>query len=188
MYPGQEDHFITVSAASGNLDKMIDQVTELLRRRRNVPADQPDSFSVNTPSGIIETFSGILKVVALIIVPITSVALLVGGIGVMNIMLVSVTERTKEIGIRRAIGARKVDIVTQFLLEAMTLTALGGLIGIGFGFLASFILKAISFPSAIPMMWVGIGFGVSVSIGLIFGLYPAVKAARLDPIEALRYE
>ncbi len=188
MYPGQEDHFITVSAASGNLDKMIDQVTELLRRRRNVPADQPDSFSVNTPSGIIETFSGILQVVALVIIPITSVALLVGGIGVMNIMLVSVTDRTKEIGIRRAIGARKIDIIIQFLLEAMTLTSLGGLVGIGFGFLVSFILKAIKFPSAIPMMWVGIGFGVSVSIGLIFGLYPAVKAARLDPIEALRYE
>jgi putative ABC transport system permease protein len=188
MYPGQEDHFITVSATSGNLDKMIDQVTELMRRRRNVPADQPDSFSINTPSGIIETFSGILKVVAFVIVPITSVALLVGGIGVMNIMLVSVTERTKEIGIRRAIGARKMDIVTQFLLEAMTLTGLGGLIGIGFGFAVSGILKVIRFPSAIPMMWVGIGFAVSVGIGLIFGMYPAVKAARLDPIEALRYE
>jgi putative ABC transport system permease protein len=188
MYPGQEDHFITVSATSGNLDKMIDQVTELMRRRRNVPADQPDSFSINTPSGIIETFSGILKVVAFVIVPITSVALLVGGIGVMNIMLVSVTERTKEIGIRRAIGARKMDIVTQFLLEAMTLTGLGGLLGIGFGFAVSGILKVIKFPSAIPMMWVGIGFAVSVGIGLIFGMYPAVKAARLDPIEALRYE
>lgn len=188
MYPGQEDNFITVSAASGQLDPMIDQVTELLRRRRNVTSDQPDSFSVNTASGIIESFGSVLSMVALIIVPITSVALLVGGIGVMNIMLVSVTERTKEIGIRRAIGARKFDIVMQFLLEAIALTGLGGLIGIAFGFLVSFILKAIKFPSSIPMLWVGIGFAASVGIGLIFGMYPAIKAARLDPIEALRYE
>jgi putative ABC transport system permease protein len=188
MYPGQEDNFVVMSAGAGNLDKMIDQVTEVLRRRRNVPSDQPDSFSINTASGIIDSFGGILKMVALIIIPITSVALLVGGIGVMNIMLVSVTERTKEIGIRRAIGARKVDIVTQFLLEAIALTGIGGLLGIALGFLVSGLLKLIKFPSSIPMVWVAIGFGASVAIGLIFGLYPAIKAARLDPIEALRYE
>jgi putative ABC transport system permease protein len=125
---------------------------------------------------------------ALAIVPITRVALLVGGIGVRNRRLMRVTERAKEIGRCCVIKARKTDNVTQFLLEAMTLTGLGGLEGIGFGFLVSLLLKAIKFPSAIPMIWVGIGFGVSVSIGLIFGLYPAVKAARLDPIEALRYE
>jgi putative ABC transport system permease protein len=99
-----------------------------------------------------------------------------------------VTERTKEIGVRRAIGARRADIIWQFLLEAMTLTGLGGVIGVGLGFLVSFIVNVLVFPSTIPLMWVGIGFGFSVMIGLIFGLYPAIKAARLDPIEALRYE
>jgi putative ABC transport system permease protein len=188
MYPSQRDHFIIASARNGDLDRMIDQITELLRRRRNVPSDQPDNFAITTPSGVIDTFRGILGVIAMVIVPITAVALLIGGIGVMNIMLVSVTERTKEIGVRRAIGARRADIIWQFLLEAMTLTGLGGVIGVGLGFLVSFIVNVLVFPSTIPLMWVGIGFGFSVMIGLIFGLYPAIKAARLDPIEALRYE
>jgi putative ABC transport system permease protein len=190
MYPAQEDHFVTLRARTGELDKMLDEATELLRRIRQVPYDQPDNFNIGTPSGILETFNNILAVIALVIIPITSVALLVGGIGVMNIMLVSVTERTKEIGVRRAIGARRADIIWQFLLEAMTLTGLGGVIGVAFGFLVSFLLNVLlpSLPSTVPMLWVLIGFSVSVAIGLIFGLYPAVKAARLDPIEALRYE
>ena len=188
MYPAQQEHFIVASAAPGNLDRMIDQITELLRRRRNVPADKPDNFVINTPTGIIDSFGSIMGVIAMVIVPITGVALLIGGIGVMNIMLVSVTERTKEIGVRRAIGARRADIIWQFLLEAMTLTGLGGVIGVGLGFLVSFVINVLLMPSTIPFLWVGIGFGVSVGIGLIFGIYPAFKASRLDPIEALRYE
>jgi len=190
MYPAQDDHFVALAARDGQLDKLIDQATDLLRRRRKVPADKPDNFVINTPSGIIDTFKGVLWVVSLIVIPIVGVALLVGGIGVMNIMLVSVTERTKEIGVRRAIGARRADIIWQFLLEAMALTGLGGLIGIALGFLISFLLNVLlpSLPSSVPLVWVAVGFGFSVFIGLVFGLYPAIKAARLDPIEALRYE
>jgi putative ABC transport system permease protein len=190
MYPAQEDHFITLRAADGKLDKMLDEATELLRRRRNVPYGQPDNFNISTPSGFIETFNRFLLIASAIVIPIVGVALLVGGIGVMNIMLVSVTERTKEIGIRRAIGARRSNIITQFLLEAITLTGLGGLIGIAFGFFISFLLNQLApnIPSFVPMSFVAVGFSFSVMVGLIFGIYPAFKASRLDPIEALRYE
>ncbi|MDX2044594.1 MAG: ABC transporter permease [Acidobacteriota bacterium] len=188
MYPMQEDHFVALAAHSGKLDTLIDEARELLRRRRNVAYDQPDSFQIDTPSGIQESFGKMLAMVAMIVIPIVSVALLVGGIGVMNIMLVSVTERTKEIGVRRAIGATRKDIIFQFLLEACTLTGVGGVIGIIFGYLISSLLKLFKFPSTVPMLYVVIGFSVSVAIGLIAGIYPAFKASRLDPIEALRYE
>ena len=190
MYPMQDDHWIALGAKQGQLDKMIDEARELLRRRRHVPYDKPDGFEINTPIGILESFNKILLTVSLIVIPIVGVALLVGGIGVMNIMLVSVTERTKEIGIRRAIGARRADIIWQFLLEASTLTGIGGLIGIILGFLISLLLNLLmpTLPSHVPLIWVGIGFSVSVAIGLIAGIYPAFKASRLDPIEALRYE
>ncbi len=190
MYPMQDDHWVAVGARQGQLDKLVDEATELMRRRRQVPADKPNSFVVNTPSGILESFNKILLTVSMIVIPIVGVALLVGGIGVMNIMLVSVTERTKEIGVRRAIGARRIDIIGQFLLEASTLTGIGGLLGIAFGFLISILLNLLmpSLPSRVPMIWVLIGFSVSVLIGLVAGIYPAFKASRLDPIEALRYE
>jgi putative ABC transport system permease protein len=190
MYPMQDDHWIALGARQGELDKLIDEARDLMRRRRQVSYDKPDSFVINTPSGIIESFNKMLMIVSMIVIPIVSVALLVGGIGVMNIMLVSVTERTKEIGVRRAIGARRADIIWQFLLEASALTGLGGVIGIALGFIISFLLNLLlpSLPSRVPMVWVLIGFSVSVAIGLIAGIYPAFKASRLDPIEALRYE
>jgi putative ABC transport system permease protein len=161
-----------------------------MRRRRQVAYNEPNNFDINTPTGMLESFNKILAIVSLIVIPIVSVALLIGGIGVMNIMLVSVTERTKEIGVRRAIGARRSDIIWQFLLEASTLTAIGGLIGIAFGVVISLLLNLLmpSLPSRVPLIWVVVGFSVSVGIGLVAGIYPAWKASRLDPIEALRYE
>jgi putative ABC transport system permease protein len=189
-YPMQEDHVVALGARPGQLDMLIDEARDLLRRRRQVPYDKPDSFVIDTPTGIIDSFNKILLALSLIVIPIVGVALLVGSIGVMNIMLVSVTERTKEIGVRRAIGARRADIIWQFLLEASTLTGIGGLIGIVIGFLLSFLLNVLlpNLPSRVPLIWVVIGFSVSVAIGLIAGIYPAFKASRLDPIEALRYE
>jgi putative ABC transport system permease protein len=190
MYPMQDDHWVALGARQGQLEKLVDEARELMRRRRQVPHDKPDSFTINTPSGMLESFNKILLTVSMIVIPIVGVALLVGGIGVMNIMLVSVTERTKEIGVRRAIGARRADIIWQFLLEASALTGLGGIVGIIVGFLVSFLLNVLmpTLPSRVPMIWVLIGFSVSVAIGLIAGIYPAFKASRLDPIEALRYE
>ncbi len=188
MYPMQNDHFIALGARQGQLDKLVDEATDMMRRRRQVPFDKPNSFEIRTPSGMLESFNKMLAMVAMIVIPIVSVALLVGGIGVMNIMLVSVTERTKEIGVRRAIGARRADIILQFLLEASMLTGMGGIIGVIVGFLISLLLKALKMPSQVPIIYVFIGFSVSVAIGLIAGLYPAFKASRLDPIEALRYE
>src|SRR5262249_28013559 len=190
MYPMQDDHWVSIGARQGQLEKLVDEARELMRRRRHVPHDKEDRFVINTPSGVVEGFNRVLAIVALIVIPIVSVALLVGGIGVMNIMLVSVTERTKEIGVRRAIGAKRSDIISQFLLEAATLTGIGGIIGIALGFLVSLTLNLLmpNLPSKVPMIWVLVGFSVSVAIGLIAGIYPAFKASRLDPIEALRYE
>lgn len=187
-----EIDFITITARSrpGQFGVMVDQITELMRRRREVPANRPNNFGISTPEGIFESLSQIAAVASFIVVPLSAAGLLVGGIGVMNIMLVSVTERTKEIGVRRAIGARKSDIVWQFLTEAVTLTGVGGVIGIVVGWLVSLGLRLLAptLPSVIPLWAVLLGFFVSCAVGLLFGLWPALKAARLNPIEALRYE
>ena len=190
VYPEAKDNFICVLVAPGKMDAAKDEVTELLRRRRHVKPADPDNFGVSSAESVIGQFRQIIGTVALVMVVISSIGLLVGGIGVMNIMLVSVTERTREIGVRKALGARRSDIVWQFLLEAMTLTASGGVIGILVGWLLSVTIRALvpSLPSTVPLWSVIAGFTVATSIGLFFGLWPAVKAARLDPIAALRYE
>jgi putative ABC transport system permease protein len=188
MYPNQKENFILAQAYEGKLAQAKDEISNLLRRRRHVKPNEKDNFGISSADAIIQQFRQIMFVVVLVMVVISSIGLLVGGIGVMNIMLVSVTERTREIGVRKAVGARRSDISWQFLLEAMTLTGLGGSLGIlgGYGF--SLLLHAIDWPSSVPLWSVITGFMVSVSIGLIFGMWPAMKAARLDPIVALRYE
>jgi len=190
MHPELTNISINMRAKDGQMSKMFDQVTELLRRRRGVRADQKNDFSISTPDAIFETIGSVTSFLGVIVVPLSGAGLLVGGVGVMNIMLVSVTERTKEIGVRRAVGAKKSDIVWQFLIEAMSLTGIGGLAGIFVGWLISTVvhLTVPAIPSSVPFWAVALGLTVSVGIGLIFGLWPAVKAARLDPIDALRYE
>jgi ABC-type antimicrobial peptide transport system permease subunit len=190
MYPEAQDNFICVLARPGKMDQARDEVTEVLRRRRHVGPSEPDNFGIATAESVITQFREIISSVALVMVVISSIGLLVGGIGVMNIMLVSVTERTREIGVRKAVGARRRDITWQFLAEAMTLTATGGLIGVLAGWLLSVGIRTFvpSLPSTVPMWSVITGFAVATSVGLFFGMWPAVKAARLDPIAALRYE
>jgi len=189
-YPEAKDHFICVLAEPGRMDEARDEVVEVLRRRRHVKPEDPDNFGVSSAEMIIGQFRQLISSVALVMVVISSIGLLVGGIGVMNIMLVSVTERTREIGVRKAVGARRSDITWQFLLEAMALTAGGGVIGIASGWLLSAAIRTFvpSLPSTVPMWSVVAGFTVATSVGLIFGMWPALKAARLDPIVALRYE
>jgi putative ABC transport system permease protein len=190
LSPRSEYLLLIIRAKSGQLRTALDQVEETLRRQRGVKYNEPNNFDLNTADRFIEQFDSITAMVGLIAIAISSVGLLVGGIGVMNIMLVSVTERTQEIGVRKAIGARRRDIVTQFLLEAMTLTFLGGIVGILLAIACSQIIIMLfpSLPASIPLWAVISGITVSVAVGLIFGVWPARKASRLDPIECLRYE
>ena len=189
-HPSAKENLITAMAYPGKLDQAKDEIEGLLRRRRNVKWSDPDNFGISSADSIIQQFRAIMGTVVLVTVVISSIGLMVGGIGVMNIMLVSVTERTREIGVRKAIGARRSDIAWQFLLEAMSLTGAGGVAGILAGYALSFLIRTLvpSLPSTVPLWSTAAGFIVSVSIGLFFGLWPAVKASRLDPIVALRYE
>ncbi len=179
-----------IQARSGQLNEALTQSEDILRRRRNVKFGDPDNFDIKTADNFVKQFDSIFAMIGLVAIAISSLGLLVGGIGVMNIMLVSVTERTQEIGIRKALGARRRDIVNQFLLEAMTLTFLGGAIGVvgAIGIAKLVMLIIPSLPASIPAWAVITGLSVSTTVGLVFGVWPARKASRLDPIECLRYE
>jgi putative ABC transport system permease protein len=173
----------------GYLDETIEEVTNILRKRRKVPFGKPNDFAVFTQDTMVGLYNQITGAAYLVMIVISSIGLLVGGIGVMNIMLVSVKERTREIGIRKAIGARSADILKQFLIEAVVLTGTGGVLGIVIGFAIAFLVKAATpLPASVTPWSVILGFLVSVSVGLFFGIFPARKAARLDPIVSLRYE
>jgi putative ABC transport system permease protein len=187
LKPNADDVYIMAVGKPGMMDEAKDQVRDMLRVRRQVPFSAPDNFGMETAESILDNFRSITAGLAIAMVVISSVGLMVGGIGVMNIMLVSVTERTREIGVRKAIGAKRSDIMWQFLIEAATLTGIGGIVGLSIGWGLTLLLSLL-LPSYVPL-WAPIGGLVaSVGIGLIFGLWPAWKAARLDPIESLRYE
>jgi len=190
MFPNAKEHMLVVIAKEGRLAAAMDEVRSILRIERRVGRDQPDNFAIATPEQMLEDFRRIMAVTALVMVVLSSIGLLVGGIGVMNIMLVSVTERTREIGVRKAVGARRSDIILQFLTEAVVLTGLGGLLGMSFGWLVSRASHLIfpNLPTSVPLWAAAMGVAVSVGVGLFFGIWPAAKAARLDPVVALRYE
>jgi putative ABC transport system permease protein len=190
LSPASKEMMLNIQTKSEKLAKGLTDVEAILRQRRALRYDEPNNFDLQTANRIIEQFDSITMVFGLFAIAISSVGLLVGGIGVMNIMLVTVTERTREIGVRKAIGARKRDIVRQFLFEAMTLTFLGGFLGVLIAVFISFLIRLLvpGLPAAIPAWAVIAGLTVSTAIGLIFGVWPAKKAANLDPIECLRYE
>jgi len=188
--PQDKEHFISALVYPGKKAQATDEITAVLRRARGDAYHKPDSFGISSAEAIANQFTSIMSSVALLTIAVASVGLMVGGVGVMNIMLMSVTERTHEIGIRKAIGARRTDVIRQFMIEAMLLTGLGGLMGVLISLsligLAHILLPAI--PTAVPVWALWAAVAAATSVGLFFGIYPAMKAARLDPVEALRYE
>jgi putative ABC transport system permease protein len=190
MFPSAREHMILVSAKPGLLPEAMDEVRMVMRQERRVKYTDPDNFWISTAEQMVEQFHSVTAMVALVMIVLSSIGLLVGGIGVMNIMLVSVTERTREIGIRKAVGATRFDIVLQFLTEAATLTFVGGLLGMMFGWTISMIARLVfpALPTQVPLWAALLGAGMSVGVGLFFGIWPASKAARLDPVVALRYQ
>ena len=189
-YPSAKNHGVRIEGSNGRLDVAVDESRVTLRRSRRVMFDKRDDFDFSTSESLIRDFHNIVGMVALAIIVIASVGMMIGGVGVMNIMLVSVTERTREIGVRKAMGARRRDIIWQFLTEAMVMAATGGLIGILLGYAISGTVHLVvpTLPTFVPLWAVLSSFTVATSVGLFFGMYPAVKAARMDPVVALRYE
>jgi len=189
-YPQVDRFMITAKAKPGMRQAAFEEVEGVMRRIRRLATGVADDFSISTPDQIIEQFDRITGLIGLVAIAISALGLLVGGIGVMNIKLVSVTERTREIGVRKALGARRRDIIGQFLVEAVTLTGAGGTLGIVIAVLITMLVGALvpALPSKVPAWALITGFTVAVAVGVFFGVWPAVKAARLDPVEALRYE
>ncbi len=189
-YPLLDRYMVTARARPGLRQAALEEIREALRKIRRTPLSAEDDFSLSTADQIVKEFDDLTGVLVTVSIAISAIGLLVGGIGVMNVMLVSVTERTREIGLRKAIGARRSDIVMQFLVEAIALTGLGGIVGIVVAVAATLVV-GLAFPSlssGVPVWALGSGFLVSVAVGLFFGVWPAVRAARLDPVDALRYE
>ena len=190
LYPNNKDYVIFAKASDPTqVSQAVEEIRDLLRRKRRLTNEKPDDFALFTSDYFLDLWNKISGLIFLLMFAVASVGLIVGGIGVMNIMLVSVTERTREIGVRKAIGAKRGNILAQFLIEAVTLSAVGGVIGVLFGSSLSLLLHyGVHFPAVLSMFWVITALTLCALIGIVFGVYPAWKAARLDPVEALRYE
>ena len=190
LYPNQKDYVLFVKASDPKMvAEAVEETRDLLRRKRRLTSDKPDDFAFFTTDYFLDLWNRISGLIFILMFAVASVGLMVGGIGVMNIMLVSVTERTREIGVRKAIGAKRSNILAQFLIEAVTLSAVGGIIGVILGSSLTLALRyGVSMPATLSLFWIVTALVLCALIGIVFGVYPAWKAARLDPVEALRYE